>query len=190
VVGAALANVRRAARAGLQHVTMQLARNVFPDRIRARERTLARKLSRCASPTRSRTGSTRDEILELYLSHIYFGNGARGVEAAARHYFGTSASRLTLARPPPGRPHPRAERYDPRRLPGSGAREARPRAHPDGAAGAACPPPPPPPRARCPWAWCGAAPPRPRDSGLARTSRRRCAASSRTGWASASTTRP
>ena len=67
----------------------------------------------------------KDEILELYLSHIYFGNGARGVEAAARHYFGTTASRLTLSqaallagliRGP--------SRYDPRRFPDR-ARERR-----------------------------------------------------------------
>jgi membrane peptidoglycan carboxypeptidase len=58
----------------------------------------------------------KDEILELYLNHIYFGNGARGVEAAARHYFGVPARRLTLpqaallAALPKGPSH-----YDPRR---------------------------------------------------------------------------
>ena len=126
VVGAALANVRSGGiEQGFSTVTMQLARNVFPDRIRARERTLPRKLLEVRVAFEIEDRFDKDEILELYLSHIYFGNGARGVEAAARHYFGTSASRLTLSqaallagliRGP--------SRYDPRRFPDR-ARERR-----------------------------------------------------------------
>jgi membrane peptidoglycan carboxypeptidase len=40
---------------------------------------------------------TKDEILERYLNIAYYGAGAYGVEAAARHYFSTKASQLTLA---------------------------------------------------------------------------------------------
>ena len=40
---------------------------------------------------------TKDEILEMYLNYIYFGNGAYGLEAAAKVYFGVSAESLTLA---------------------------------------------------------------------------------------------
>jgi membrane peptidoglycan carboxypeptidase len=40
---------------------------------------------------------SKDEILELYLNEIYFGNLAYGVEAAAQTYFRTSANQLTLA---------------------------------------------------------------------------------------------
>ncbi len=40
---------------------------------------------------------TKDEILERYLNIAYYGEGAYGVEAAARHYFSTHASELTLA---------------------------------------------------------------------------------------------
>jgi membrane peptidoglycan carboxypeptidase len=40
---------------------------------------------------------TKDEILELYINDVYFGNLAYGVEAAAQTYFGTSADKLTLA---------------------------------------------------------------------------------------------
>src|SRR5690606_18732606 len=39
---------------------------------------------------------SKDEILERYLNLAYYGDGAYGVEAAARHYFGTSAEKLTL----------------------------------------------------------------------------------------------
>jgi penicillin-binding protein 1A len=126
VAGAALVNVRRGgALQGFSTVTMQLARNVFPDRIRARERTLGRKLLEVRVAYEIEDRFEKDEILELYLSHIYFGNGARGVEAAARHYFGTSAARLTLSQAAllagliRGPSH-----YDPRRYPDR-ARERR-----------------------------------------------------------------
>jgi penicillin-binding protein 1A len=126
VVGAALANVRRGGiEQGFSTVTMQLARNVFPDRIRARERTLPRKLLEVRVAYEIEDRFDKDEILELYLSHIYFGNGARGVEAAARHYFGTSASRLTLSQAALLAALIRGpSRYDPRRFPDR-ARERR-----------------------------------------------------------------
>jgi membrane peptidoglycan carboxypeptidase len=40
---------------------------------------------------------SKDQILERYLNIAYYGEGAYGVEAAARHYFSTTAARLTLA---------------------------------------------------------------------------------------------
>ena len=39
---------------------------------------------------------TKDQILERYLNIAYFGDGAYGIEAASRHYFGRSAATLTL----------------------------------------------------------------------------------------------
>jgi penicillin-binding protein 1A len=125
-VGAALANVRGGAFGqGFSTVTMQLARNVFPDRLPARERTLVRKLLEIRVAAEIEDRFDKDEVLELYLSHIYFGNGARGIDAAARHYFDVPAERLTvpqaallaaLAKSP--------ARYDPRRHPDR-ARERR-----------------------------------------------------------------
>jgi membrane peptidoglycan carboxypeptidase len=40
---------------------------------------------------------SKDQILERYLNIAYYGEGAYGVEAAARHYFSTTAAKLTLA---------------------------------------------------------------------------------------------
>ena len=40
---------------------------------------------------------TKEQILEAYLNQISFGHGWYGIETAARHYFGKSASQLTLA---------------------------------------------------------------------------------------------
>ncbi|HEX6738349.1 MAG TPA: PBP1A family penicillin-binding protein [Vicinamibacteria bacterium] len=99
VAGALWANLRsQRMDQGFSTITMQLARNVFPEELPGRERTLPRKLLevRVASAIESKFG--KDEILEMYLNHIYFGHGARGVEAAARHYFGTAARELTPAR--------------------------------------------------------------------------------------------
>ena len=39
---------------------------------------------------------TKEEIITLYLNHIYLGHGTYGVEAAAQGYFGKSARNLTL----------------------------------------------------------------------------------------------
>jgi membrane peptidoglycan carboxypeptidase len=39
---------------------------------------------------------TKDQILQGYLTLIYFGNGAYGIEAAAKLYFNTTAKNLTL----------------------------------------------------------------------------------------------
>ena len=39
---------------------------------------------------------SKDRILEMYLNQVYFGNGAYGVEAASRTYFGKSVSELTV----------------------------------------------------------------------------------------------
>jgi 1A family penicillin-binding protein len=39
---------------------------------------------------------SKDEVLEMYLNEIYYGNLAYGIEAAANTYFGKSATELTL----------------------------------------------------------------------------------------------
>src|SRR5262249_2805059 len=39
---------------------------------------------------------SKDDILELYLNKVYFGDGLYGVEAASRGYFGKHASDLTI----------------------------------------------------------------------------------------------
>jgi penicillin-binding protein 1A len=117
VGGAALANVRAGGYdEGFSTLSMQLARNVFPDRIRARDRTPWRKLLEVRVALEIEDQYKKDEILELYLNHIYFGNGARGVEAAARHYFGVPARRLSLAQAAVLAALPKGPSlYDPRR---------------------------------------------------------------------------
>lgn len=78
---------------GASTITQQLARN----RWLGQEQTWRRKLSEAALALRLEVTHNKDEILEMYLNQIYFGNGAYGVERAARRYFGKPVGELTLA---------------------------------------------------------------------------------------------
>lgn len=61
---------------------------------------------------------SKDQILQRYLNIAYFGNGAYGVEAAARQYFSTSAAKLTLSQASMLAGLVRSpDRYDPTRHP-------------------------------------------------------------------------
>ncbi len=77
-------------------ITQQLARNLFPNWLPYTERNLRRKVLEARAARQIERTFTKDKILELYLNHIYLGNGAYGIEAASRTYFGKPASRLTL----------------------------------------------------------------------------------------------
>jgi len=95
--GALVSNVRAGGVAeGGSTITMQLARNLFPDHLPYRERSIRRKLMEIRVARQIERAFPKDKILELYLNHIYLGEGAYGVEAAAQEYFGKSASQLTL----------------------------------------------------------------------------------------------
>ncbi|HKV08678.1 MAG TPA: biosynthetic peptidoglycan transglycosylase, partial [Thermoanaerobaculia bacterium] len=83
VGGAVVANLRSGGfEQGFSTITMQLARNVFPNRIPGEEQTTRRKLLEIRVAREIEEKYSKDEILELYLNHIYFGNRARGIEAA------------------------------------------------------------------------------------------------------------
>ena len=117
IAGALARNVaaRRYAQ-GFSTITMQLARNVFSDRI-SREKTLFRKLKEARVARAIEQRYTKDKILELYLNQIYLGNGAYGVETAAQRYFGKSVRDLTVAEAAMLAGLPKApERYNPRRF--------------------------------------------------------------------------
>ena len=81
---------------GFSTITMQLARNVFPDQI-SREKKLTRKLKEARVAVELEHNFPKDTILELYLNQINLGAGAYGVEAAAQVYFGKSARDLNVA---------------------------------------------------------------------------------------------
>ncbi len=96
--GAMMANVKRGGVAeGGSTITMQLARNLFPDALPYTERSIRRKVMEIRVARQIERAFPKKKILELYLNHIYLGEGSYGVEAAARTYFGKPASELTLA---------------------------------------------------------------------------------------------
>ncbi|MDQ2768458.1 MAG: PBP1A family penicillin-binding protein [Gemmatimonadota bacterium] len=102
---------------GFSTLTMQLARNIFSDRI-SREKTMTRKLKEAKVARQIEARYPKEKILELYLNQIYLGNGAYGVETAAQHYFGKSVRELNLAEAATLAALPKGpERYNPRKYP-------------------------------------------------------------------------
>ncbi len=96
IVGAALRNLKAGGYAqGFSTITMQLARNVFSDRI-SREKTIMRKLKEARVARAIERRYSKDKILELYLNQVYLGNGAYGVETASQRYFGKSVRDVTI----------------------------------------------------------------------------------------------
>jgi 1A family penicillin-binding protein len=84
-------------RRGASTITQQLVGNMHPTLIDRTDRSLGRKLAEQSAAREMEKHYTKDQILEGYLNQIGFGHGWYGVESAARHYFGKSASKLSLA---------------------------------------------------------------------------------------------
>jgi penicillin-binding protein 1A len=118
ILGAVRANVTKLRfEQGFSTITMQLARNIFSDRI-TREKSLSRKLREVWVARELEQTYPKNRILELYLNQINLGGGAYGVETASQRYFGKSARDLSLSEAAllaalPRRP----ESYNPRRHP-------------------------------------------------------------------------
>ncbi|HVD59675.1 MAG TPA: PBP1A family penicillin-binding protein [Gemmatimonadaceae bacterium] len=102
---------------GFSTITMQLARNVFPERL-SREKTLVRKIREAKVAREIEAKYSKKKILELYLNQIALGNGAFGVEVASQRYFGKSVRDLNIAEAATLAALPKApERYNPRKHP-------------------------------------------------------------------------
>ena len=82
---------------GASTITQLLVGNMHPDLIDRRDRSLGRKLREQQAAREMEKHYTKEQILEAFLNQLDFGHGWFGVEAASRHYFGISASHLTLA---------------------------------------------------------------------------------------------
>lgn len=96
-MGALVSNVKSGGVAeGGSTITQQLARNLFPDWLPYTQRNVRRKILEARVARQIERTFAKDKILELYINHIYLGNGAYGIEAASRTYFGKSASELTV----------------------------------------------------------------------------------------------
>ncbi|QGG46944.1 transglycosylase domain-containing protein [Heliorestis convoluta] len=78
---------------GASTITQQLVRNVYL----SPERTWRRKVKEIHIAYHLEKELGKNKVLELYLNRIYFGEGAYGVEAAARTFFGKSVQDLSIA---------------------------------------------------------------------------------------------
>lgn len=74
-------------------ITQQLAKNA----LLTQERTLKRKITEAFLALEIERRYSKQEIMEMYLNQIYFGEGAYGVQTASLLYFGKNVDELNLA---------------------------------------------------------------------------------------------
>lgn len=78
---------------GASTITMQVARNFFL----SKEKTLSRKFNEMLLSFKIEHNLTKDEILQLYINHIYLGQRSYGFASAAQVYFAKSLNQLSPA---------------------------------------------------------------------------------------------
>ena len=78
---------------GASTISQQLIKNTQL----TNEKTLKRKIKEIKLTRQLENTYSKNEILEMYLNNIYFGNGCYGIESASWHYFSKSASELTIS---------------------------------------------------------------------------------------------
>lgn len=79
--------------AGGSTITQQLAKNLFL----SGDRSYARKAQEIAITYMLEFLMDKERIFEIYLNVVEWGNGVFGAEAAAQHYYGTSAASLSAS---------------------------------------------------------------------------------------------
>ncbi len=94
IVRAATVNYRSGAtRQGASTLTQQVVKQVV---LHDNAKTIARKIREIVLAVDVEHLMTKDEILEVYLNHVFLGHNAYGVQAAAQAYFGKDVKDLTL----------------------------------------------------------------------------------------------
>ncbi len=78
---------------GGSSITQQVAKQL----LLTTERTFERKIKEAILSVMIDSNYSKNEILDIYLNHIYYGHGAYGVAAAALTYFGKRLDELSLA---------------------------------------------------------------------------------------------
>lgn len=74
-------------------ITQQLSKNLYLDQ----KKTFQRKVAELFFVHDLENKLSKDEILELYINIIYFGDGYYGIKDACEGYFQTSPSNMTIA---------------------------------------------------------------------------------------------
>jgi len=93
IIAAALANLKAGHTVqGASTITQQVAKNF----LLTNEKSYIRKAKEAILAWRIEQNFTKDEILYLYLNHIFLGRGSYGVTSAAWRYFHKNLDELTL----------------------------------------------------------------------------------------------
>ena len=99
IIGATWKNLTTEKVEGGSTLTQQLAKNLFLSKEQVRgfnRETITRKVNEWALALQIERYYTKNQIMELYVNHIFLGANAYGVEAGAETYFGKQAKDLTL----------------------------------------------------------------------------------------------
>ncbi len=89
-------NITGGATSGASTITQQLVRALFPEEI-GFEHSYTRKMREAVVAWQLNREHEKEDILEMYLNNVYFGNRAYGIDAAAQSYFNKYAWNLSLA---------------------------------------------------------------------------------------------
>jgi membrane peptidoglycan carboxypeptidase len=92
IARAVINNVSGGDTQGGSTITQQYVKNAYLNQ----ERTITRKFKELFVSVKIAKQQDKNTILQNYLNTIYFGNGANGVQAAAKTYYNRSASALTV----------------------------------------------------------------------------------------------
>ncbi|MEG1727760.1 MAG: penicillin-binding protein 1A [Acidaminococcaceae bacterium] len=93
IARAVISNILGSHMQGGSSITQQLAKNAFL----TQERTITRKIHEAFIAIQLEQKYTKQEIMEMYLNQIYFGQGSYGIESASLTYFGKHVQDLSLA---------------------------------------------------------------------------------------------
>ena len=92
IARAIVADIADGKRQGASTITQQTVKNVFL----TSDQTVERKAREAVMALQLEQAYSKKQILGLYLSRVYFGEGAYGLEAAAQRYFNKPAAKLTV----------------------------------------------------------------------------------------------
>ena len=92
ILGATWKNLTTDKVEGGSTLTQQLSKNLFL----SREQTIKRKVNEWVLALQIERYYTKNQIMELYVNHMFLGANAYGMEAGAETYFGKQAKDLTL----------------------------------------------------------------------------------------------
>ena len=93
ILRAVIVNIKRGGFSqGSSTITQQVVKNL----LLTPEKQLSRKIQEVLLSRQIEQALTKDEILAIYLNHVYFGHRNNGVERAAQFYFGIHAKDLNV----------------------------------------------------------------------------------------------